>query len=71
MGEFGICLVAYESQIILEHKTCEQSINFPGGSEFNCESEKPLQGAKMIMMDILEFINGPDLKGKTWTIKVK
>ena len=44
-------------------------MNFPGGSEFNRESEKPLKGAKMTVMDILEFrdINGPDPKGLTWT----
>ena len=32
---------------------------------FNCETEKPMQGDKMTMMDILEFrdINGPPPKG--------
>ena len=29
--------------------------NFPGASEFNPESEEPLQGAKMTVMDILEI----------------
>ena len=36
-------------------------ISFPGGSEFNRSSEGPLKGAKMTVMDILEFrdMNGP------------
>ena len=37
------------------------SIVFPGELEFNHSSEGPLQGAKMTVMDMLEFrdINGP------------
>ena len=37
------------------------SIGFPGVSEFNHSSEGPQQGAKMTVMDILEFrdMNGP------------
>ena len=40
-----------------------------GASEFNRESEEPLQGAKMTVMDILELraINGLAPKGKIWT----
>ena len=39
-----------------------QSIDFPGGSELNLSTEGPLKGAKITVMDILEFrdINGPD-----------
>ena len=38
-------------------------------SKFNQESEEPLQGAKMIVMDILELrdINGPAPKNQIWT----
>ena len=48
-------------------------MNFPGGSEFDRESEKPLKGAKMTVMDILEFrdINRPALMpkfGAIWSI---
>ena len=37
------------------------SENFPGGSEMNCSSKETLKGAKMTIMDILEFrdMNGP------------
>ena len=47
------------------------TIDFPGASEFNHESEEPLQGAKMTVMDILEFtaINGPAPKCKIWANK--
>ena len=43
--------------------------DFPGVSEFNKESDEPVQGAKLTMMDILEFrdINWPAPKGKIWT----
>ena len=48
-----------------------RTIDFPGVSEFNREPEEPLQGAKMTVMDILEFtdINGP--APKIWTNKGK
>ena len=38
-----------------------KTIDFPGMSEFNRKPKEPLQGAKMTVMDILEFrdINGP------------
>ena len=47
------------------------TIDFPGVSEFNREPEEPLQGAKMTVMDILEFtsINGPAPKAEIWTYK--
>ena len=50
-----------------------RTVVFPGASEFNCESEKPLQGAKMTVMDILEFrnIKGPPPKGEIWTNKAE
>ena len=46
-----------------------RTIDFPGVSEFDQESEEPQQGAKMTVMDILEFrdINGQAPKGKIWT----
>ena len=46
---------------------------FPGVSEFNREPEEPLQGAKMTVMDILEFTdnNGPAPKGEIWTNKAE
>ena len=45
-----------------------RSIDFPGGSEPNRSAEGPLKGAKMNVMDILEFrdINGPDPYNKIW-----
>ena len=48
-------------------------MHFKGVSEFNRESEEPLQGANMTVMDILEFrdINGPAPKGEIWTNKGK
>ena len=50
-----------------------QTINFPGVSIFNRESEEPVQGANMTVMDILEFryIDGPPPKGEIWTNKAK
>ena len=50
-----------------------RTIDFPGVSEFNQEPEEPLQGAKMTVMDILEFtdINGPAPKGEIWTNKAE
>ena len=46
-----------------------RTIDFPGASEFNSQSEKPLQGAKMTVMDILEFrdMNGLAPKAEIWT----
>ena len=46
-----------------------RSNNFPWASEFNRESEEPLHGAKMTVMDILAFrdIKGPSPKGEIWT----
>ena len=45
----------------------------PRGSELIRSSEGLLKGAKMTVMDILEFrdINGPDPKCETWTNKVE
>ena len=39
----------------------QSAIGFPGASDFNRSSEGPLQGAKMDLMEILQFrdINGP------------
>ena len=37
-----------------------RSINYPGGSELIRSAEGPLKGAKIIVMDILEF---RDIKG--------
>ena len=53
--------------------TIVRTIDFPGVSEFNQEPEEPLQGAKMTVMDILEFtdINGPAPKCEIWTNKGK
>ena len=50
-----------------------RTIDFPGVSEFNREPEEPLQGAKMTVMDILEFTdnNGPAPKGEIWTNKAE
>ena len=41
----------------------------PGVPELDRESEEPLQGAKMNVMDILELgnINGLAPKGEIWT----
>ena len=46
------------------------SIDFPGGSELNRSAEGPLKGAKMTVMDILEFrdINGQDTYNEIWFI---
>ena len=50
-----------------------RTIHFSGVSEYNLEPEEPLQGAKMTVMDILEFtdINRPAPKGEIWTNKGK
>ena len=44
------------------------TINFPGVSKFNREPEEPLQGAKLTVMDILEFT---DIKCEIWTDRCK
>ena len=46
-----------------------QTIDLPGVSEFDRESEESLQGARLTGMGILEFkdINGPAPKGEIWT----
>ena len=48
------------------------SIDFPGGSELNRSAEGPLNGAKMTVMDKLEFrdINGPDPYNDNWFNKL-
>ena len=45
-------------------------IDFIWGSELNRSALGPLKGAKMTVMDILEFrdINGPGPKPKIWSI---
>ena len=50
-----------------------RSIDFPGGSELNCSAEGPLKGAKMTVMDILEFrdINRQDPYNEIWFIWAK
>ena len=50
---------------------CWRTIDFPGVSEFNQEPEEPLQGAKITVMDILEFtdINEPAPKSEIWANK--
>ena len=55
--------------LCLQKGWVKNAIDFPGTPEINRESEKPLQGAKMTVMDILEFrdINGPAPKGEIWT----
>ena len=72
MGDIGGSILQAQKgkQYILEYW---RTIDFPGVSEFNQESEEPLQGVKIIVTEVLEFrdINGPNLMpkyGAIWSI---